>query len=387
MPSRRRRRGDPLGTRALNRALLERQLLLRRRRVSLLDAVERLVALQAQVPRDPYVALWSRLDRFRPEVLSEALAERRAVRMTLHRATLHLVSARDALALRPRFQPVVDRMFHGQAAFRRAAEAAGPERVTEIVLLLRSLLEERPGTRSDLTRAVAERWPELDGASLGYLMYLLPTVQVTPRGLWRTPGRAAVTTLEHWLGRPLADPGATPEHLARRYLRAFGPARPADFASWSGLAGVREVFERLRPELRTFRGEDGRELFDLPGAPLPDPDTPAPVRFLPEFDNALLGFADRRRIVPQGTPLWTEVGWGGVLVDGFLAARWRAGGAAAGTTLVVEPFRRLSPAEKAEIADEGARLLGFLEPDAEPHDIRVATRARVTGNRPGARRA
>ena len=387
MPSRRRRTGDRLGTRALNRALLERQLLLRRRRVPLLGTVERLVALQAQVPRDPYVALWSRIDRFRPEALSEAIAGRRAVRLTLHRATLHLVTARDALELRPRFQPVVERMFHGQASFRRAAEAAGPERVAEIVRLFRQMLEDRPGTRSDLARAVAERWPELDGASLGYLMYLLPTVQVTPRGLWGRSGRAEVTTLEQWLGQPPADPGAPLDVLVRRYLVAFGPATPADFAAWSRLGGSRDVFEGLRPELRTFRDEEGRELFDAPRAPLPDPDTPAPVRFLPEYDNALLGFDDRRRVVPPGIRQWTEVGWGGVLVDGFLAARWKVDRAGPRATLRIEPFRRLTQDERTEVAEEGARLAAFLAPDAGFHDLRLAARAVVSGNRPGPRRA
>ncbi|HYV01581.1 MAG TPA: winged helix DNA-binding domain-containing protein [Actinomycetota bacterium] len=352
----------------LNRALLERQMLLRRRRLGALEAVERLVALQAQVPRDPYVALWSRLDPFRPEALSEAIADRRAVRMTLLRATLHLVTAPDALALRPLFQPVVERMFFSQRAFRRAAEGVD---LDEVVALFRELLEERPGTRADLARAVAERWPDRDASSLGYAMYFLPTVQITPRGLWGKSGRAAVTTLERWLGSGPLGRGAAPQELVTRYLAVFGPATPADFSSWSGLAGVREVFEDLRPRLRTFRDEQGRELFDLPRAPLPDPETPAPVRFLPEYDNALLGHADRSRIIPEGTPQWTDVGWGTVLVDGFMAARWKLDREKAEATLRVEPFHRLSRAEGVEVTEEGVRLVEFLEPSGRP-DVQLA---------------
>ncbi|HEY7280361.1 MAG TPA: winged helix DNA-binding domain-containing protein [Actinomycetota bacterium] len=366
-----------LPVRELNRALLARQMLLERRRLAPMAAVERLVALQAQVPRDPYVALWSRLEGFRPSVLSDAVESRRAVRMTLLRATLHLVSSRDALALRPAFQPVVERMFFGQRAFRGAA--AGVD-LGEVVEAFRGALEQRPGTRSDLSRVVAERWPDRDAENLGYAMYLLPTVQVTPRGLWGRSGRAAVTTLEHWLGAPRLGPddGTGRTGLVRRYLAVFGPATPADFASWSGLAGMRESFEELRPRLRTFRDERGRELFDVPRGPLPDPGIPAPVRFLPEYDNVLLGHEDRSRIVPEGVRQWTEVGWGGVLVDGFLSARWRA----TPDELLVEPFRRLAREERRQLAEEAHRLAAFLGMPTSP--VRIgAPRTAPPNRRPG----
>jgi Winged helix DNA-binding domain len=371
------RAGRVLGTRALNRALLERQMLLRRRRMPAMRAVERLVALQAQVPRDPYVTLWARLEGFRPSTLSDALESRRALRMTLLRATLHLVSARDAVALRPVVQPVVDGMFSSQRAFRESA--AGID-LDEVVRVLRRALEERPGTRSDLARVIASRWPDRDAANLAYAMYLIPTVQVTPRGLWGSSGRPAVTTLEHWLGLdgPLGS-GAPPAELVRRYLAAYGPASPADFTNWSGLSGVREVFEQLRPDLRVFRDERNRELFDLARAPLPDPDTPAPVRFLAEYDNALLAHADRTRVIPEGVPQWTAVGWGLVLVDGFVSARWKLdqdGGA-----LRVEPFRPLTPAERAEVTAEASHLLAFLEPDAAKHRVRIARPVAAPPNR------
>jgi len=356
-----------LGLRALNRSLLERQVLLLRLRVRPLDSVERLVALQAQVPRDPYVALWSRLDPFLPEALSEAIADRRAVRLTLLRGTLHLVTAGDALALRALFQLVVERILYAQALFRRAVEGIDP---ADVVALFRELMEERPRTRAELARAAGERWPDREASSLGLAAYLLPTVQVTPRGLWRQSAVATFTTVDRWLGRP-AGPAPPPYELVLRYLRAFGPATPADVQSWSGLTAMREVLEELRPRLRTFRDERGRELFDVPRAPLPDPETPGPVRFLPEYDNALIGHADRTRIVPERAPQWTDVGWGSVLVDGFLAARWRVRREKGRATLRVEPFRRLSRGEKVEVAEEGMRLVEFLEPDAGTTDVHL----------------
>jgi len=195
-------RARVLSDRELNRALLARQLLLRRRRASPLATVERLVAMQAQVPRDPYVALWSRLEDFRPETLSRAIQTRRAVRMTLHRGTLHLVTRADALALYPVVRSAIDRTVYGQRPFRAAFESIDIEVVKTVFA---TLLEEAPRTRADLASAAAERWPERDVSSLGYALYLLPNAQVTPRGLWRTSGRAAFTTLEHWLGGRVAN--------------------------------------------------------------------------------------------------------------------------------------------------------------------------------------
>jgi Winged helix DNA-binding domain len=356
-----------LERRALNRALLERQMLLRRRRVEALDAVERLVGMQAQVPRDPYVALWSRLDRFRPERLAEPIADRRAVRMTLLRGTLHLATAKDALSLRPLMQPVVERTLYGSSPLRTAV---GSVDIDELLALFDERFAERPRTRAQLVDAIAERWPERDASSLGYAMYLLPTVQVTPRGTWGQTGASAFTTVERWLGRPI-ETGAEPDEMILRYLSAFGPSAVADAQSWSGLTGLKTVFERLRPRLRTYRDERGRELFDAPGAPLPDPDTPAPARFLPEYDNVLLGHDDRSRIVSPGVTPWTEVGWGSVLVDGFGSARWKMERDRESATLLVEPFGKLSRAARAEVAEEAANLLSFLAPDAGSRDIRL----------------
>jgi hypothetical protein len=363
-----------LTNRALNRALLERQLLLRRRRIPALDAVERLVALQAQVPRDPYVALWSRVDGFRAETLSAALSERRAVRMTLLRGTLHLVTARDATGLREMVQPGIEGVILGSSPLRTAVGSVDTD---ELLTALRGWLEERPRKRSELVREIAARWPDVDADALGYAMYLLPTVQVTPRGLWRRSGGSAFTTTEAWLGAS-PDPAAEVETLVHRYLAAFGPATPGDARYWSGLRGLREVFDRLRPALRIVRDEDGRELWDVPRAPLPDPDVPVPVRFLPEYDNVVIGHQDRTRIVPEGIPRWSEVGWGLVLLDGMGAARWRLFETKTDATLRIEPFRRLSKHERADVRAEAAALTGFL---ASVVTARVELAADAAGGR------
>jgi hypothetical protein len=355
-----------LDRRALNRALLERQMLLGRRRVPALQAVERLVGLQSQVPRDPYVALWSRLDRFRPAALAEPMTDRRALRMTLFRGTLHTVTAADAVALRAAIQPVVERMLRSQAAFRTATDGIDLE--TLLDAFGRSL-DEAPRTRAQLAEAVADRYPGRDATSLSLAMYLMPTVQVTPRGIWGESGRSAFTTVEAWLGRPVDDTTDL-DALLLRYLAAFGPSTVADAQSWSGIPGLRPAFEALRPRLRTARDQRGRELFDVPGAPYPDPNTPAPVRFLPEYDNVGLAHKDRGRIIPDGVAQWTEVGWGGVLVDGFAAARWKLDADRAGATLRIEPFGKLARDDRAAVSQEGERLAAFLAPDAERRVVR-----------------
>jgi hypothetical protein len=313
--------------------------------------------MQAQVPRDPYVGLWSRLEGFRAADLSDALQRREAIRMPFLRATLHLVTRRDALALRSVVDAVLDRSLHSQSPFGRAIEGVD---VNELISVASALLAEQPRTRAQLGPLLAERWPDHDAASLAYACtYLLHLVQVTPRGLWKRGGASAFTTVEAWVGeRPRRD--AAPDEMVLRYLTAFGPATPADVRTWSGLAGAAEILDRLGPGLRTLRDDTGRQLFDVPRAPLPREDVPAPVRFLPEYDNALLSHADRGRIVSADTKGWTEVGWGLVLVDGFTAARWRAFPEGDAARLRVEPFRKLAAHEREDVEREATDLAVFL---------------------------
>jgi hypothetical protein len=360
-----------LGERALNRALLARQFLLCRQKRSASETIEHLVGLQAQVPGNPYLALWSRLEAFQPEELSQLIADRHAVRTSLMRATIHLVTARDCLALRPVMQSVLERAF-ASSAFAR--NIAGVD-LDALLAAGRSLLEERPRTRAELRPLLAERWPGYDADSLASAIgFLLPLVHVPPRGLWGKSGQAALTTIEAWLGRPL-DPEPTPDEAILRYLAAFGPATVADIRLWSRLTGLRAVIERLRPRLISFRDERGREIFDLPDAPRPDPGTPAPPRFLPEYDNILLSHDDRSRIIRDNRGLPMPAGRGGelgnLLVDGFLGGMWRIARGRENATLVIEAGGSWTEADRAAVTDEGARLLAFLAANSRDHEVRV----------------
>jgi Winged helix DNA-binding domain len=351
-------RSNVLEPRALNRALLERQMLLDRQRLSAFDAIERLAGMQAQEPGAPYVGLWTRLESFGPDTLSGLISDRRAVRAPLMRSTIHLVSARDCLRFRPVIQPVLARTFSG-SPFRRKLEGVD---LDALIVDGRALLEDHPRTRAQLSESLAERWPDRDPLSLAYaITFLASLVQVPPRGIWGESGQATWTTAESWLDGPL-DPTPSPEDIFLRYLAAFGPATVADARAWSGLGGLREVFERLRPQLITFRDEHGRELFDVPGAPLPDPDTPAPPRFLPAFDNALLSHDDRSRIISDEHRklLSRDRSMRGVLLDGFACATWKTEQRGGKLTLVIEPFKPLAQEDRDVLAQEGKRMLGFL---------------------------
>jgi DNA glycosylase AlkZ-like len=357
-----------LSHRALNRALLARQLLLEREQLSARDAIEALVCMQAQEPRDPYVGLWTRLVDFRSDELALLVAERKAVRATMMRATIHLATARDYLALRPLIQPVLERTF-ASTSFGR--NLAGLD-LSEPVAAGRELLSERPRTRRDLASLLSPRWPDRDSISLAASVnYLTPLVQVPPRGLWKESGPAMWTTAEAWLGRNVeAKPSL--KKLVMRYLRAFGPATVADMRAWSGLSGLREVFTRLGPELRTFRDEDSRELFDVSDGPLPDPDTPPPVRFLPFYDNALLGHADRRRIVSEEHRRRAMAKPGAAfLLDGFVTGTWRLVRQGETAGLLLEPYRKLNKRDGESVKEEGSRLLSFLRPSDAHGAVRL----------------
>jgi hypothetical protein len=349
-----------LGPRALNRGLLERQVLLRRLPLPVPETVARLVGMQAQVPGNPYVGLWSRVEGFRPAALSELIAARQMVRIAMMRSTIHLVTADDCVALRPVVQPALDRDIQRSiwgAAIRGmdvdALVAAGIE-----------LLAATPMSNKALGARLAERWPDRQPGAMAYAVRCLaPLVQVPPRGLWGGSAQATHTTVEAWLGRPL-DPSPSIDRVVLRYLAAFGPATVADVQRWAGLIGLREVADRLRPRLRTARDERGRELLDLPDAPLPDPDTPAPPRFLPEYDNVALSHADRTRIVPEATARLASkvmgVGDAVVLVDGFGRATWRLVRERDAATLRIRPFEPLDDGDAAAVTEEGERLLGLL---------------------------
>jgi winged helix DNA-binding protein len=361
---------EVLGRRALGRALLERQLLLCRVNLPVTEVVEHLLGLQAQAPMPPYQGLWSRLEGFDPHELGRLLTEREVVRLTLMRGTVHLVTVRDALLLRPLVQVVVERSHNG--AFGRRMGGADP---AELAAAVRRLLDDRPMTARELGRALVERGIGADPEAIGNAARVyVPLVQVPPRGVWGRSGRARYATLESWTGRELeAEPSI--DEVVLRYLASFGPATATDVQRWSGLTKLKAVLERLRPRLVTFRDEDGKELFDVPDAPRPDPDVAAPVRLLGEYDNVLLGHADRRRLVPEDFPWEAMLAPGrfvnNLLVDGMLRATWWIERDGDRATIAIRPFRELSAAERDEVAAEAERMLAFSAPHAERRAVRL----------------
>jgi len=371
---------DRLSQRQLNRATLHRQLLLQRAARPARDAIEHLAGLQAQAPLAPYVGLWTRLAGFTHDALKDLLTERIVVRAHLMRNTVHLVTAADYLSFRPLFQPPMDRALAG--AFGR--RLAGVD-LAELREAARPLLAERPLTRTQLAAQLSARWPDRDPAALAYAAtHLLHLVQVPPRGLWGQAGQATWLLADAWLASAPApvpapaapdpvppaaapdpsapDPAAARERLVLRYLAAYGPASVADIQAWSGLTRLREVTDGLGSRLRAFAGPDGAELLDLPDAPRPDEDVPVPVRFLPEYDNLLLSFADRSRVIRHGRPVPLPPGNGAttgtVLIDGCWEAGWRRNRA----VLEIRPFARLADATADAVMAEGARLLEFTDP-------------------------
>jgi hypothetical protein len=361
------RPGPPiLGRAALNRALLARQMLLERVDWPALAMIEHLVGLQSQAPNAPYVGLWTRLSEFRPDELASLTADRQAVRGSLMRVTIHLFSRRDYLDLWPVFRPVLERGYLG-SPFRRNLEGLD---LAPIVDAARRLLQERPRTRAELGARLAESWPGRDPASLAMAIgHVLPTVQVPPRGIWGRSGAPTQALAESWLGDSVGhDP--TADRVVLRYLGAFGPATVADIQNWSRLTGLRAVVERLRPGLVVFRDEAGRELFDLPDAPRPPAEVPAPPRYLPEYDNVLLGHQDRTRVMDRTdkTPLFPGNGGrlGSVLLDGRFAGGWRIEREAARAILAVELQVEPSRQDRTGLVEEGLALLRF----ATGHDPR-----------------
>ena len=347
-------------------------MLLTRERTTVLAAVERLVGMQAQLARPPYVGLWSRIREFAREDLTHALQRREVVRATLMRCTLHLMSARDYVHLRAVIQPVLDRAM--KSVLRERTDGLG---VPALISAARTHLQEKPRTFEALRDLLVEGDPEGDARAMGYAVRcLLPLVQVPTDTAWGFPAAADFALADAWLGQPIPTAEASPLPLVTRYLAAFGPASVSDMQTWSGLQGLREVFEALRPTLLSFRDDRGRELFDLQDAPRPPEDVDAPVRFIPDFDNLVLGHDDRRRLIsdehraaiflPNLRILPT------FLVDGRVAGTWKVEAKKASATLVIEPFTAVSRPARGALTEEGDALLRFLEPEAASFAVRVA---------------
>jgi hypothetical protein len=361
---------EVLSRRGLNRATLARQMLLQRQRVTPYDAVRRLVGLQAQTPQSWYLSLWSRLVDFDPVATGELLENRRLVRVPLMRSTIHLVTDDDALLLRAFTQPTIDRSLHGIWAKR----LEGID-LAELTAEVRRFVAEAPRTPTELISQVDARWPGRDRQTVANgIRALLPMVQVPPRGVWRKSGAVRFAALDAWVRRPLRTT-VDREAIVLRYLAAFGPASVRDAQAWSGVTGLREVLERLRPRLRSFRDEAGREMFDLPDAPRPDPETPAPVRFLADFDNLLLSHADRSRFISdkdRTTMTYAQGPFPGMLMlDGSAVGQWHLLRNAGAVGMVLRLARQLGSENEAAVRSEADAMLRFYVPNASVRSVEL----------------
>ncbi|MBB5789358.1 winged helix DNA-binding domain-containing protein [Jiangella mangrovi] len=356
---------ERLDGRRLSRATLARQHLLVRVDRRPLDVARDLVGLQGQEPAPPYVMLWNRIDGFTVDGLTTLQLDRSVVRATLFRGTLHMVATDDYLWLRPMLAPMLERRQRG--AWGKALDGVDLDQLAKTAA---GLLDGGTLTRPRLSRALAEQWPDHSPMALARsIQGLLPVVHPPPDGLWDRRGPAHIALARTWLGRPLS-PGVAPSTLVRRYLAAFGPATVKDVQAWSGLTRLREVVDGMRPQLVTFTGEHGEELFDVPDAPRPDPDTPAPPRLLAPLDNLVLGYADRGRLV--GPDAAARVGWeAAVLVDGKVRGFWTVARDDGAATLTVELLGPVGAAAEEALETEAAGLLAFIAPAAERRDVRL----------------
>ncbi len=363
-----------LSQRDLNRATLARQHLLARTSMPALAMIEHLAGMQAQLPRDPYIGLWSRLADFEAEELAEPLRTRKATRAAFMRSTIHLTSAADAAML---FTLLAGFQYRRTMTGTPFGKRLGDLDHDELRRVAREIVEEAPRSTAELGPLLVERFPGHDGEAMALAATrFLPMVQVTPRGLWRESGQTRWTTAESWLGRPMAD-APSRQDLVLRYLAAFGPASVMDMQNWSGLTKLKSDFEALRPGLVTFQDERGKELFDLPDAPRPSVDTPAPVRFLPVYDNVVLGHTDRSRFFAADTPIPEFAGPGGdvgtILVDGFVRGIWKLESTKRAATLRIQLFDGCPENARLDVAAEGEQLLAFLADNVIAREVRIDT--------------
>lgn len=359
-----------LTLRDLNRTTLARQLLLERDTLSVPKAIERLAGMQAQLPLPPYVGLWTRLKKFERDDLASLIEQRRVVRATMMRATLHLVTTDDYLRLRGVIQPVLD------SAQETITKDRGALDIDGVLDEGRRLMKEQPRTFAEITKHFADFMPDADPGAVRYsIRTKLALVQVPTTTGWRYLSTPQFTLAEDHLNQKIS---ITPTEddlklLAKRYLAAFGPATATDMQTWSGLGKLKDVFESLRDELVVYRDEKKREVFDLPDMTVPDADTTPPPRFLPEFDNLLLAHKDRTRFVPDAYR--KQVYLPGlrvaatILVDGFVQGAWKVTKAKGTATLNIMPFEQWSKAVRDELAAEGERLIRFIEPDAKGYEV------------------
>ncbi len=358
-----------LSTRQLNRATLARQLLLARERSPALRAIERLVGVQAQWPKPPFIALWSRLADFRAEELTGLLHRRDVVRATAMRATLHLMAASDYLRFRSTLQAAISRGVQSMLGDR----LAGGE-MDRMLALARRFFSDEPRTFAELRVFLLTLDRTMDERAVAYAVRThLPLVQVPTDARWGHPATADFAHAEAWLGTPVPEATDRLGELVLRYLAALGPATVADMQSWLGVPKLGPVLEQLEARLVRVRDERGKEHFDLPDAPRPPAGIVAPARFLPEFDNVIVARSDERFLAKQHRPLVFLSALRvrpTVLVDGVVAAAWGIARSKGTATLTVEPFASLAKGARAEVGAEAERLLAFTDGDAPGRSVK-----------------
>jgi hypothetical protein len=361
-----------LSNRALNRAFLARQMLLEREKITALAAIERLVGMQAQVPRPPFVGLWTRLHDFERTHLSDALHARTAVRVTSLRGTLHVMTTADYIAMRGTLQPMLSK---GAASILR--DRSPSLGIDVLAAEARKFFGKKGATFDALRDHLKAKFPNENERAMAYTIRThVPLVQVPTDAPWGFPAAADFALADSWLSKKVSIEATPAEALVLRYLAAFGPATAADAQAWSGMSGLRETFEALRPKLVTFRDARKRELFDLPNAPRPGEDTDAPVRFVPDFDNLVLAHDDRSRIMADEhrskVTLKNLQVRATFLVDGMVAGTWRSERKRKSAVLLIEPFGTIAKKVRSALEAEGERLLAFLEADAAEREVRWA---------------
>ncbi|WP_458686883.1 winged helix DNA-binding domain-containing protein [Nocardia tengchongensis] len=351
---------EQLSLRTLNRTLLLRQRLNERVDMPAAELIRHLVAVQAQEPNWPYVGLWSRLSDFRPDELSGLLEDRTILRATTIRRTVHLTDAQDYRWLYPTVRPAIEPTLRS-VHLRNATEGLD---IPEFTSAGRELLTGATVSRRELGKLLSNRFPGREPRDLVHALGIIhPLVHHAAAGAWGAwRGRSvSVSLAEEVVGAPLAG-GPVPEMLVRRYLAAYGPATAADIQEFAGVTRLAAVLNRMRASLRVLHDDSGRELFDLPDAVIAEPDLPAPVRFLPAFDNSCLGHRDRRRIIgDQDRARIAKIASGGVpmyLVDGFVHGRWDLDGSA----IRVTPWHPLAAGDADALHAEAERLLPLLAP-------------------------
>lgn len=361
---------ETMTLRELNRATLARQMLLAREKRPLVKAIERLLGLQAQLPRPPFTGLWSRLDTFTRADLATAVNTRTVVRGTSMRGTIHLMTAADFLKFRGCLQPSLD--LGMRTILRERAETLD---LPALLAVARTYFRQ-PHNFEDVRDHLVSKFSGGDERAMGYAVRVgLPLVQVPSADAWAYPAQADFVSAATWLGKPVAACGALGP-LVLRYLAAYGPATVKDAQAWTGLSNLEATFAGLGDRLVTVPGPNGKPLFDLPGAPRPDADTPAPVRFLPEWDSVIVTRADERIVAKVDRPRVFLPGLrvaALVLVDGMAAASWKVSATSRKATLQIESFKTWPVAVRREVLAEGESLLRFVEPQAKTFDVEVTT--------------